>query len=185
MIEVLSRMRLPITPVLPDEVARLGDIITGEGVNYSLEPKNTGVLWVDGQPVFRRVFIAVSGAAVNANTTVIHVPGGWGFNGLIRLDGYISTSTEDRVPLSFYGGAADYIGVKISQAGDIIERHGGASMNSRPMILIVDYLSVPTGTSSWDGGITAWDSGTSTWDQNTRNAQPLWDGDPSVVWDKR
>lgn len=179
-------MRLPITPVLPDEVARLSDIITGESVNYSLEPVNTGVKWVDGQPVYRRVFIAVSGAAVNTNTAVIHVPGaGWGFHGLVRLDGYISTTTEDRVPLSFYGGAADYIGVKIAgNSGDIIERHGGANMNSRPMILIVDYISQPTGTASWDGGITAWDSGTTTWDQVSRQAQPLWDGDPDTVWDQ-
>ena len=44
MIEVLSRMRLPVVPLLPDEVARLGDI-TGEGVNYSLEPKNTQTRW--------------------------------------------------------------------------------------------------------------------------------------------
>lgn len=175
MLEILSRVRLPVAPVLPDELARKADIITGESINYSLEPGDTGVKWIDGQPVFRRVFIAVSGAAVNTNTTVIHIPNGWGFNGLIRLDGYISTSTEDRVPLSFYGAAADYIGVKINKDGDIIERHGGASMNSRPMILIVDYLSVPTGTSSWDGGITAWDSGTTTWDQGTRGAAPLWD----------
>lgn len=175
MIEVLSRMRLPIAPIAPDEVARKADLITGESVNYSLEPVDTGVKWVDGQPVFRRVFIAVSGTAVNTNTTVIHIPNGWDFNGLIRLDGFITTTTDDRVPLSFYGGAADYIGVKITAAGDIIERHGGAVMNSRPMILIVDYLSVPTGTSSWDGGITAWDSGTTTWDQGTRGAEPLWD----------
>lgn len=185
MIEVLTRMRLPIVPVLPDEVARKADLITGETVNYSLAPVDTGVKWIDGQPVFRRVFIAVSGAAVNTNTAIIHVPGaGWGFFGLVRLDGFITTSTEDRVPLSFYADAADYIGVKIASNSDIIERHGATTMNSRPMILIVDYISQPTGTSSWDGGVTAWDTGTSTWDQMSRQAQPLWDsGD--AIWDRR
>lgn len=182
MIEVLTRMRLPIVPVLPDEVARKADIITGESINYSLEPGDTGVKWIDGQPVFRRVFIGMSGATVNTNNVVIHVPGaGWGFYGLVRLDGYITTTTEERVPLSFYGAANDYIGVKIAANTDIVERHGGASMNSRPMILIVDYISQPIGTSSWDQGITAWDAGTTTWDQMSRQAQPLWD-DGGTTW---
>lgn len=181
MIEILARTRLPIKPQLPDEVARLADIITGESVNYSLEPINTAVRWVDGQFVWRRVFIAVSGAAVNTANTIISVPGaGWGFHGLVRLDGYITTTADERVPLSYYATATDYIGVKIQANGNIVERHGAAAMNSRPMILIIDYISAPTGTSSWDGGITLWDSGSSSWDSFTRNAQPLWDGGVST-----
>lgn len=178
-------MRVPIVPVLPDEVARKADLITGESVNYSLEPVDTGVRWIDGQPVFRRVFIGMSGAAVNTSNVMIHVPGaGWGFHGLVRLDGYLTTTGEDRVPLSYYGSPSDYIGVRIAANSDIIERHGGSEMNSRPVIIIADYISQPIGTSSWDQGITAWDGGVSTWDQMTRQAQPLWDGG-ATVWDGR
>lgn len=185
MIEILARTRLPIAPVLPDELARKADLITGESVNYSLEPTNTQVRWIDGQFVFRRVFIAVSGAAVNTANTIIHVPGaGWGFHGLVRLDGYILTTTNERVPLSYFATTSDYIGVKIAANGDIIERHGSATMNSRSMILIVDYLSAPTGGSSWDGATTIWDAGQSSWDVVVGGSQPLWDGDPSTVWDK-
>src|SRR5262245_16095848 len=99
MIEVLSRMRLPIAPLLPDEVARLSDIITGDSVNYTLEPKNTGTLWIDGQPVWRRVFIAVSGGTINTDNTIINIPAGWGFHGLVRLDGYLTDTADVRYPL--------------------------------------------------------------------------------------
>jgi len=165
MIEVLSRMRLPIAPTLPDEVARLGDIITGESVNYSLEPINTQVRWVDGQFVWRRVFILVSGATVNTNTTILHIPAGWDFHGLVRLDGYITTTAEMRAPVGYWFTASDYFSCRITADGEIVERHGGADMNSRPIIIVIDYISAPTGTSSWDGGISAWDGGSSTWDQ--------------------
>lgn len=185
MIEVLSRMRLPVAPVLPDEVARKADLVAGESVNYSLEPTNTQVRWIDGQFVFRRVFIAVSGAAANTANTIIHVPGaGWGFHGLVRLDGYLLSATEERIPLSYYATTTDYIGVKITSTGDIIERHGGAAMNSRSMVLIIDYLSAPTGGSSWDGATTVWDDGQSSWDVVVGATQPLWDGDPNTVWDR-
>lgn len=184
MIEVLSRMRLPITPQLPDEVARLGDIITGESVNYSLEPKNTQVRWVDGQFVWRRVFILMTGAAVNTNNIILHIPNGWDFHGLVRLDGYVSTTADERVPLTYYASASDYISIKIAGNSDIIERHGAATMNSRPMIVIVDYISAPTGGSSWDGATTLWDSGQSSWDALTRGAEPLWD-DGVTAWDRR
>src|SRR5215471_5779013 len=183
MIEVLSRMRLPIAPQLPDEVARKADIITGESVNYSISPVDTGVMWIDGQPIYRRVFILMTGATVNTSNTILHVPNGWGFFGLVRLDGYLTTTDEDRVPLSYYFAPNDYLGVRITGEGDVIERHGGASMNQRPMIVIIDYISQPIGTSSWDQGTTAWDNGTSTWDQlDPQHAYQAsqWDGGQTV-----
>lgn len=164
-IEILSRVRLPIAPLLPDELARKADIITGESVNYSLSAKDTGVLWIDGQSVWRRVFIGASGNATNTTNSVIDIPAGWGFHGLARLDGYLTTTDGWRTPLQFYGSPTDYLGVRIDEDGVITERHGGANMSLRPMIIIVDYISFPSGTSSWDGGSTAWDDGTTTWDQ--------------------
>ena len=140
--------------------------------------------WVDGQPVYRRVFIAVSGAAADANNTLIHIPNGWGFFGLVRLDGYLTGTTDVRYPVGYWGATNDYFSCRITGDGDIIERHGGADKASRPVILIVDYISEPTGTSSWDQGVTAWDAGTSTWDQITRMGEPLWDGG-DALWDKR
>src|SRR5215471_4376460 len=116
-------MRLPIAPVLPDEVARKADLTGGEGVNYSLEPVDTGVKWIDAQPVFRRVFILMSGPALNANNVMLHVPGGWGFFGLVRLDGYLTTTTESRIPVSYYGASDDYFGVRVAGNSDIVERH--------------------------------------------------------------
>ena len=165
MIEVLSRLRLPIAPVLPDEVARLEDIFEGESVNYSLDPKNTLVKWIDGQPVWRRVFILMSGATANVNHMILDIPTGWDFDGLVRLDGYLTTAAGVRVPLGSWFSTTDYFSCRITQDGEIIERHGGADMNLRPIIMIVDYISMPSGSSSWDSGITAWDGGSSTWDQ--------------------
>jgi len=167
-------MRLPVAPVLPDEVARKADL--AEGVNYSLEPVNTGVRWIDAQPVFRRVFILMTGAAPNVTNVMLHVPGGWGFFGLVSLDGYITTSIGDRVPVGYFFAPDDYFGVRISSNTDIVERHGGTAMNSRPVVLILDYISQPIGTSSWDQGTAAWDAGTTTWDQLTPQIAPLWDG---------
>lgn len=163
-IEILSRVRLPIAPVLPDELARKADIITGESVNYKIEPQDTGVRWIDGQAVWRRVFITASGASGAANS-VIDIPAGWGFHGLVRLDGYLTTATGIRCPLQYYGSSSDYLGCQITEDGVITERHGGAHMDLRPMIFVIDYISFPTGTSSWDGGTAAWDNGTTTWDQ--------------------
>ncbi|MBO0736541.1 MAG: hypothetical protein J2P48_08235 [Alphaproteobacteria bacterium] len=38
MIEILTRMRLPVAPEAPDDVARLGDIAFGQGI---------GVFWFE------------------------------------------------------------------------------------------------------------------------------------------
>ena len=167
-IEILSRVRLPIAPVLPDELARKSDIITGDTVNYSLTAVDTGTKWIDGSSVFRRVFVASTGGALNTPNTVIDIPAGWNFNGIVRLDGYCITSGGLRVPIGYYGGPADFFSSTISEDGVIFERHGGADMSTRPMILIIDFISQPTGLSSWDGGTTVWDGGASTWDQLMR-----------------
>lgn len=166
MLEILSRVRLPVAPVLPDEIARKADLITGESVNYSLTPRDTGVKWIDGQPVWRRVFITASGLNPNIENAIIDIPAGWGFHGLARLDGYLTTADGIRIPLQYYGGAANnYLGCRIDEDGVITERHGGADMSGRPMVIVIDYISYPTGMSSWDLGSTLWDSGSSSWDQ--------------------
>lgn len=167
-IEVLSRLRLPIAPVLPDEVARKADLISGDTVNYSLTPVDTLVKWVDGSAIFRRVFVAVAGTAVNTDNAVVDIPGGWGFNGIVRLDGYCITLAGLRIPIGYYGAPADYFSATIDEDGVIFERHGMAAVSSRPIILIIDYISQPTGLSSWDGGTSVWDGGASTWDQLVR-----------------
>lgn len=192
-IEILSRVRLPIAPILPDELARKADLFSGGVPNYSLDPVDLGLKWVDGQPVFRRVFILMSGAAVNTNNTILHIPNGWGFSGLVSLSGYINNTADERVPLSFFAATTDYIGVKITSTGNIIERHGSATMNSRTMIVVVDYLGLPTGSASWDGGLTFWDAATggSSWDVGTRAAlaasEPFyWDREEGgATWDAR
>ena len=167
-IEVLARLRVPFAPVAADEVARKADLITGDTVNYSLTGVDTLVKWVDGSAIYRRVFVTVAGGTVNTNNAVVDIPGGWGFNGIVRLDGYTITLAGLRIPLGYWGGTADYFSATIDEDGVIFERHGMASVNGRPFIIIVDYISQPTGLSSWDGGITVWDNGTSTWDQLTR-----------------
>lgn len=173
--QVLSKLRLPAAPVIDIDVARKEDIVTGEGVNYSLTPKDTGVKWIDGQPVWRRVFVTASGLNPNVSNPVIDIPAGWGFHGLARLDGYLTTADGIRTPLQYYGGAADdYLGVRITETGVITERHGGVDKNNRPMVLILDYISYPTGTSSWDGGTASWDGGTSWWDAIS-GQMALWD----------
>lgn len=163
--DVRGTLRLFRTPTGDFDVVRKKDLITGETVNYSLEARDTGVKWVDGQSVYRRVFITGSGLNVNTTNNVIDIPAGWGFHGLARLDGYLTTVAGVRTPLQYYGGPTDYLGCRISEEGVISERHGGADMSSRPMVIIIDYISYPIGSSSWDGGTSAWDDGTTTWDQ--------------------
>lgn len=163
--DVRGSLRLFKTPVDPRDVVRKMDLVTGESINYSLDPQDTGVKWIDGQSVWRRVFITGSGSAVNTTNAVVDIPAGWGFHGLARLDGYLTTSDQIRTPLQYYGGPSDYLGCRIDEDGVITERHGGATMNGRPMVFIIDYISFPIGMSSWDGGSSAWDNGTTTWDQ--------------------
>lgn len=160
-IEVLSRMRLPIVPILPDEVARKADIISGEAVDYSLTAVDTNVTWVDGTPVMRRVLITTTGTALHSPNEVGFIPQ---FGGLVRLDGYCIALDDFRVPLGYYAGANLYFSAMIHASGTIIELHGNAAHSGRRMIIIIDYLGEPTTVSSWDKGTTSWDDGKTLWD---------------------
>ena len=161
MIEVLARMRLPVAPVLPDEVARKADLIAGDSPDYSLSAVDTNVKWVDGSPVLRRVLITATGAPLNVPNAVGLVPD---FSGLVRLDAYCIGLDNFRVPMGYYTSPTAYFSVMIHEDGNIVELHGNAAYSDRRMIVIVDYIGEPTTISSWDGGTTSWDNGTTFWD---------------------
>lgn len=173
--DVRGRLRLFRTPTDQFDVVRKKDLITGESVNYSLEPIDTGVRWVDGSPIWRRVFITTTTpwAGGEFPDTVVNIPNGYGFRGLIKLDGYAIVEHEEygsfRLPINYWdrGSPWETFGafhVFIDDEGRIYEGHSHEIMHERPLILIVDYLTSALGLSSWDNGATVWDGGTTSWD---------------------
>ncbi|PWT79179.1 MAG: hypothetical protein C5B60_00070 [Chloroflexi bacterium] len=161
MIEVLARMRVPIVPTLPDEVARKADIVTGATPDYSLSSIDTAVKWVDGSPVLRRVLITLTGTALSTPNEVGHI---LDFDGLVRLEGYAIAADGFRYPIGYMGGTMMWFSAMIHENGTIIEMHANAALSGCRMIIIIDYLGEPTTVSSWDAGTASWDNGGTIWD---------------------
>lgn len=175
--EVWTHLRVKCPPVHPEDVARKADLVSGDEVNYSLESVDTGVKWIDGSSVYRRVFITATKDYPGQRVPIIDIPNGWGFRGLVRLSGYLIAVNEsgdgeiDYLPIGFTGGSNDgtydgsFIHVWIDSDGVIYETHQWDIFHNRPLILIVDYITAPVGgTTAWDGGATLWDNGTTAWD---------------------
>lgn len=173
--DVRGRLRLFRAPTGDFDVVRKKDLISGEGVNYSLEPLDTGVKWVDGSPIWRRVFITTTTpwAGGEFPDSVVDIPGGWGFRGLVKLDGYAIVEHEEygsfRIPINYNDNNTSWdnfgpLLVFIDDEGRIYEGHMREILHERPLILIVDYTTAPLGLSSWDNGATVWDGGLTAWD---------------------
>lgn len=160
-LEVLTRLRLPIAPVAPTDVARKMDIIAGSEVDYAVTPIDTGTKWVEGSPVWRVVFVSQNGPTINTNNSVGHTAE---FVALVRLTGYCIAPDGNRYPVGYSDGSTFYYSVRIHENGYIEERHGHASLNGVRMFLILDYVPEAPHLTIWDAGTTVWDAGATLWD---------------------
>lgn len=160
-IEVWTRLRVKCPPVAPEDVARKADLISGEGVNYSMVGIDTHIKWVEGSPVWRKVIIATTGSAIGIVNQIGHVPD---FITLIRLEGYCIAGDGYRIPLGFYAGGSSWFSLMVHEDGRIAEIHGQPAYSNCRVVVIVDYVPVSAEVTAWDRGTTVWDNGSTHWD---------------------
>lgn len=86
MIEVLARMRLPVAPILPDEVARKADLGTAVNVDTAPPPSPVeGALWFDSVNLRLMMWYANQWLEITAFTP--QAPGAVWDGGLTLWDG--------------------------------------------------------------------------------------------------
>lgn len=160
--DVLGKLRLPVPPLLPADVVRLNDLLTGGEVNYSLSPVNTLVRWADQSPVYRIVYITRCGPNPGVNNEVGEAQA---FVGLVRVQAFAIGPDQWYYPAGYYAGTTTYFSVMVHQSGKLAEQHGHASLNNARLIVILDYIPSTTDLSIWDFGTSSWDGGNSVWDK--------------------
>lgn len=158
--QVLSKLRLPAIPTAPVDVARLADLTTGAGINYSTVARNTGLRWIEWSPVWRIVYLADTGASTGTANTIGQIAN---FVGLVSVSGYCVAGDGWRYPVGYTAGA-NYLSVRVHVDGTVAELHNPAFLSDLRLILIVDFIASTADITTWDAGLTTWDSGLTTWD---------------------
>jgi hypothetical protein len=129
-------------PTTSDDVANKQYVDMKAGsIDYSLTEKDTGVKWIDGSPIYRRVFtgnLASSGIATSITNAFTQ-----GYvKDLIKIYGSISQGTF-KAPIPYiYSNASnalvDFTGIHLQQNINVYIQHT-ATYNNKPFLVIVEY----------------------------------------------
>ena len=88
-------------------IEKLNSKPSGAGVDYSLDEVNTGIKWIDGKPIYRKVITSTLPSTKNQPKSESHNIEN--IEKIIKVDGYI----DNVAPLCFYLSTTDgdYVGV--------------------------------------------------------------------------
>jgi len=114
---------------------------------YSTDEVDTGKTWIDGKPIFRRVFQGTTPANPNDNASTIGTISN--LDTVVKLDGFLRSTSDSHIPISYSGRGASkgtYITSNVNVAGAIlvsVESLDGytppVSFSGRPVTVIVEY----------------------------------------------
>lgn len=113
---------------------------SGSGEIYSTKEVRIGT-WIDGKPIYRKVFQATTGNTTNAANRLFAY-NDMQIDTLVNIRGTIKNDTGTMVTYPWYLSGPlgiDYGSIYPQNTGYVVEWHGLANYNSVPVIVIIDY----------------------------------------------
>lgn len=116
------------------------NLVTDKDMTYSYAETKTGATWVDGKPIYRRVF-KVTNKALSSGTVVQGFARS-GFSEITRIYAYLCGSDGGHIPLTRVGSSGKGSGIEYAAANNGFMFMGNDSWNaqsSRWLMIIAEY----------------------------------------------
>ena len=130
------------TPTISNDAANKQYVDMKAGaVDYSLTEQDTGVKWIDGSPIYRRVFTGnLSSSGIATSITNAFTQGY--VKDLIKIYGSISQGTF-KAPIPYIysntsNALVDFTGIHLQQNINVYIQHT-TTYNNKPFLVIVEY----------------------------------------------
>nr|DAH51841.1 MAG TPA: hypothetical protein [Caudoviricetes sp.] len=116
------------------------NLVTDKDMTYSYAETKTGSTWVDGKPIYRRVFKVTNKAL--SNGTVVQSFAKSGFSEITRIYAYLCGSDGGHIPFTRVGSSGKGSGIEYSSANNGFIFMGNdtwSAQSSRWLMIIAEY----------------------------------------------
>lgn len=116
------------------------NLVTDKDMTYSYAETKTGSTWVDGKPIYRRVFKVTNKAL--SNGAVVQGFARSGFSEITRIYAYLCGSDGGRIPFTRVGSSGKGSGIEYSSANNGFIFMGNdtwSAQSSRWLMIIAEY----------------------------------------------
>lgn len=116
------------------------NLVTDKDMNYSYNETKTGATWVDGKPIYRRVFKVTNKAL--SNGTVVQSFARSSFSEITRIYAYLCGSDGGHIPFTRVSSGGKGSSIEYSSANNGFIFTGNdtwSAQSTRWVIIIVEY----------------------------------------------
>lgn len=116
------------------------NLVTDKDMTYSYAETKTGSTWVDGKPIYRRVFKVTNKSL--SNGTMVQSFARSGFNEITRIYAYLCGSDGGHIPFTRVGSGGKGSSIEYSSANNGFMFMGNDTWNaqsSRWLMIIAEY----------------------------------------------
>lgn len=116
------------------------NLVTDKDMTYSYAEAKTGSTWVDGKPIYRRVFKVTNKAL--SNGTVVQSFARSSFSEITRIYAYLCGSDGGHIPFTRVGSGGKGSGIEYSSANNGFIYMGNdtwSAQSSRWLMIIAEY----------------------------------------------
>lgn len=116
------------------------NLVTDKDMTYSYAETKTGSTWVDGKPIYRRVFKVTNKAL--SNGTVVQSFARSSFSEITRIYAYLCGSDGGHIPFTRVGSSGKGSGIEYSSSDNgfiFIGTDTWSAQSTRWVIIIVEY----------------------------------------------
>lgn len=116
------------------------NLVTDKDLTYSYAETNTGSIWVDGKPIYRRVFKVTNKSL--SNGVVVQSFARSNFSEITRIYAYLCGSDGGHIPFTRVGSGGKGSGIEYSSANNGFIYMGNdtwSAQSSRWLMIIAEY----------------------------------------------
>lgn len=126
--------------IVAKSLNKVHNLVTDKDMTYSYAETKTGSTWIDGKPIYRRVFKVTNKAL--SDTAVIQSFAKSSFNELVNVRAFMQGSSGDYVPFTRVGGSGKGSSIEYSASNNGFIFRGNdtwSTQSTRWVIIIVEY----------------------------------------------
>lgn len=126
--------------IVAKSLNKVHNLVTDKDMTYSYAETKTGSTWVDGKPIYRRVFKVTNKAL--SNGAVVQSFARSSFNEITRIYAYLCGSNGGHIPFTRVGSGGKGSNIEYSSANNgfiFIGNDTWSAQSSRWLMIIAEY----------------------------------------------
>ena len=115
-------------------------LVTDKDMRYSTDEVNTGATWIDGKPIYRRVFKVTNKSL--SNGTLVQGFAKSNFDAIVSIYAFLQGSDGGHIPFTRVGSSGKGSGIEYSSSNNgfiFIGSDTWSAQSTRWVIIIVEY----------------------------------------------